>query len=328
MFLSHPSTPKFKQSFSDSFPPNQRKQNLAISSPTSNFSLRTLQADETLSVLTLHSNSIILKTKKYSQIVGTTTSHNNTHITHKFECLFVMGRRVPLGNISLIHPFLHFSILAASFAATIAIITTICSFRFRRKSEPTPPKAEPLDTTNETAVDTKESVSSKHEHEHENSPPIEKTEQKSETENNEFMIKELPLPPAMLHPKESFTPNNMKRAASERKTSFSLSLKMPTLPRNLSIAKNWDHLKEEKFKPLVKTEESVWMKTIILGDKCVPDEEDDPVIFEGKGKKISAYHPKTISSMSMSVSRQNSFLDSDALCASQSHTQEDKINNI
>jgi len=243
-----------------------------------------------------------------------------------------MGRRVPLGNISLIHPFLHFSLFAASFAATIAIITTICSFRFRRKSEPIPPKAEPLDTTNDlnkssppsTAVDTKESVSSKHEHEHENSPPIEKTE----TDNNDFMIKELPLPPAMLHPKESFSSNNMKRVTSERRTSFSLSIKMPTLPRNLSIAKNWDHLKEEKFKPLVKTEESVWMKTIILGDKCVPDEEDDPVIFEGKGKKISAYHPKTISSMSMSISRQNSFHDSDALCASQSHTQEDKINNI
>ncbi|CAI8599418.1 unnamed protein product [Vicia faba] len=240
-----------------------------------------------------------------------------------------MGRRSPLdNNIILIHPFLHLSFFLASFVATIAITTAICSVRFLRKSQPNPPQAQPLDISKDSNETSPSSISPlhgrghehEHEHEHEKSPPV---EQRRETENNEFLIKELPLPPAMLQPKESFSYNNMKRVTSERKTSFSLSMKMPTLPRNLSLAKNWDQIKEDINKAKPKTEESVWMKTIILGDKCVPDDEHDPVIFEGKGKKISAYHPKSYST----ISRQCSFLDPDALCVSQSQTQEDRINS-
>lgn len=58
-----------------------------------------------------------------------------------------------------------------------------------------------------------------------------------------------------------------------------------------------------------KTEDSVWMKTIILGEKCqVPEDQEDAVIYEGKGKKVSAYHPKTRSTMS---SNQFSYIDPD-----------------
>lgn len=39
----------------------------------------------------------------------------------------------------------------------------------------------------------------------------------------------------------------------------------------------------------LKHEDSIWMKTIILGEKCrVPDEEEGAIIYEGKGKRISA----------------------------------------
>ncbi|CAL5204866.1 unnamed protein product [Lathyrus oleraceus] len=229
-----------------------------------------------------------------------------------------MGRKPPLDSIILLHSFLHFSFFLASFVATIAITTAICSVRFLRKSQPNPPQAQPLDISKDSNEAIPSSASPQHEQEHENSPPF---EQKQETENKEFIMKELPLPPAMLQPKESLSCINMKRVASERKTSFSVGLKMPTLPRNLSLAKNWDQIKEDINKAKPKTEESVWMKTIILGEKCNPDDEDDPVIFEGKGKKISAYHPRSYST----ISRQCSFLDSDALCVSQSQTQEDTI---
>ena len=235
-----------------------------------------------------------------------------------------MGRRVPYDNISLIHPFIYLSFFAASFAATIAIITAICSVRFRRKSH----DAQQLNVEKDlnksnsptNAVTTGESVSPQHENE---KSSLEKTEQKAETENNEFMIKELPLPPAMLQPKEPFSSQHMKRVTSERRASFSLNVKKPNLPRSLSLAKNWDHQKEDKNKTKIKTEGSVWKKTIILGEKCVPDNEDDPIIFEGKGKKILAYHPKSYST----ISRQCSFIDPDALCVSQTQTQEDRNNN-
>ncbi|GAU31305.1 hypothetical protein TSUD_315140 [Trifolium subterraneum] len=263
-----------------------------------------------------------------------------------------MGRSVPLDDITLIHPLLHFSFLAAGFAATIAIITVICTDLFRKKSQPDEPKIEPSDVSkvlNDSSVpSTALATRNSSQHEQENPPPTDDKDKPETDNNNEFLIKELPLPPAMLVPKEPFSGSHMKRVTSERRASFSLSMKMP---RSLSLARNWDHLKEEKIKknwdhlkedknkikknwdhlkqehikPKLKQEpDSVWMKTIILGEKCVPDEEDDPIIFEGKGKKIAAYHPKS----TMSMSRQNSVFEPDAFSVSKTQTQEDRINNI
>lgn len=245
--------------------------------------------------------------------------------------MFVMGRKFPVysDNISLIHQLLYFSFLIATFAATIAIITAICSVRFRRKSSPPPPpKADPLNIPKDLKLNpssspppiTTETISNS-----EHVASIERSEQNNftteTTENNEeVQIKELPLPPSMLVPKEPsslYKNSNLKKVASERRASFSLSLKMG---RSLSVARNWDN-KEDKNKGKVKTEDSVWMKTIILGEKCVPDEED-PVIYEGKGKRISAYHPKSYST----ISRQNSFLDADVFSVSQ--REDDRINHI
>lgn len=61
---------------------------------------------------------------------------------------------------------------------------------------------------------------------------------------------------------------------------------------------------------------AVWMKTIILGEKCRVScdggDEDNGVIFEAKdGKKITAYHPRTLSSLPLS--RQCSLIDHDAV---------------
>ncbi|TKY74895.1 hypothetical protein E2542_SST03660 [Spatholobus suberectus] len=222
--------------------------------------------------------------------------------------MYVMGRRVPIENLSLIHPVLYLSFLAAS----MAIITALCSFRFRRKSSSSPPP--PLSDPVEIAKDLDATPPS-------NTAPQPETVNES---NNEEQVKELPLPPSMQHPKDPFISEKMKRVTSERKAPLSLSIKMP---RSLSVARNWDQIKEEKNKgPKLKAEDSVWMKTIILGDKCVPDEEGDPVIFEGRGKRIAAYHTKKHSTMS--ISRQGSFLDPDALSLSVPQTQtQDKRNN-
>ncbi|KAJ1442822.1 hypothetical protein SESBI_00703 [Sesbania bispinosa] len=191
-------------------------------------------------------------------------------------------------------------------AASMAIITTLC---IRRKSSPpSSTLSDPLEVTNafkasSSPSNNAEATTISPEHPH-------------TSENNEVLIKELPLPPAMQQPKDS---NIVKRATSECRLSFNLSIKVR---RSMSVAKNWDHHKEEKKGGKVKGDESVWMKTIILGEKCVPGEEEDVVIYEGKGKKISAYHPKN--STSMSLSRQLSSIALDAL----SVPHEERINNI
>ncbi|KAG5034082.1 hypothetical protein AAZX31_04G051600 [Glycine max] len=214
----------------------------------------------------------------------------------------VMGRKVPIENLSLIHPVIYLSFLAAGLAASMAIITALCSDRFRRKKSPSPPP--PSSDPIEIAQELDATIPSNNETENENN---------NNNNEEEEQVKELPLPPALQqHPKDPFISDRMKRVTSERKAPLSLSIKMP---RSLSVAKNWEQ-KEDKNKGTniggkLKAEDSVWMKTIILGEKCVPDEEDDPVIFEGRGKRISAYHSKRHSTMS--ISRQTSFLEPDAL---------------
>ncbi|KAL3650741.1 hypothetical protein CASFOL_007144 [Castilleja foliolosa] len=48
--------------------------------------------------------------------------------------------------------------------------------------------------------------------------------------------------------------------------------------------------KEKKLKP----EDSIWKKTIILGEKCrVPDEDEDDILYDENGNRISTYHRKS-----------------------------------
>ncbi|ESW33029.1 hypothetical protein PHAVU_001G037300 [Phaseolus vulgaris] len=244
-----------------------------------------------------------------------------------------MGRRLPNeNNITLTDPFLYFSFCMVGFATSITIITALCIVRIRKKSSPpTSMSDNGLDKVENVLNESTIPPTTTLEHEHPStSEGLEKT---AETQNNEMLVKELPLPPALQqHPQVN--PTFVKRATSERRLSFNLSRKVP---RSLSVARNWDQggnggwkkgtLKSDdqpmgmktkeklkaddsvwmKTKEKLKRDDSVWMKTIILGGKCVPDEEDDVVIYEDKGKKISAYHPRK--STTVSLSRQSSYLN-------------------
>ncbi|KAK4274564.1 hypothetical protein QN277_017765 [Acacia crassicarpa] len=190
-----------------------------------------------------------------------------------------MGRRIPFADnnnhnlLLLIHPFLYYSFLAATLAASIVIISALCGVRSRKKPS-SPPPSDHLHTTK---------------HYDAGSPPTNESGNRSN---------EIPVPPAMQQQsKESGSTSNMRKANnSEHGSSFSLRKG----PRNLSVSKSGDLKENGRKKEKLKAEESVWMKTIILGEKCVPDEEDNAVIYEGKGKKISAYHPRNSSSFSIS----------------------------
>ncbi|KAG4953702.1 hypothetical protein JHK87_039296 [Glycine soja] len=232
------------------------------------------------------------------------------------------------------------------FVTSITIIAALCSVRFRKKSSsaPAPVDHDSHEVTNLLNIEsTTPPTTTSLEHEQHPStsegPMLENTAQTTQTQNNDTLVKELPLPPALQqHP--NVDPKIVKRATSERRLSFNLSMKMP---RSFSVARNDQKgnfndggnkgklLKTNesmwmKTKGKLKNEDSVWMKTIILGGKCVPDEEEDVVIYEGKGKKISAYHPRK--STSMSLSRQCSYINPGAFSVPQSHEERIKsINN-
>ncbi|KAL1552334.1 hypothetical protein AAHA92_13144 [Salvia divinorum] len=61
-------------------------------------------------------------------------------------------------------------------------------------------------------------------------------------------------------------------------------------------------------------EDSVWKKTIILGERCrVPkdDDEDELKLFDEKGHKIITYHPKSHSGLLQYSRQSTSSVDSD-----------------
>lgn len=61
-------------------------------------------------------------------------------------------------------------------------------------------------------------------------------------------------------------------------------------------------------------EDSVWKKTIILGERCrVPrdDDDDDLKLYDEKGHKIMTYHPKSHSNLIQYSRHSTSSMDSD-----------------
>ncbi|KAK4372918.1 hypothetical protein RND71_008302 [Anisodus tanguticus] len=71
-----------------------------------------------------------------------------------------------------------------------------------------------------------------------------------------------------------------------------------------------DELRDKKSN---KDEDSILKKQIILGEKCkVPaDEDDDTILYDEDGNRISAYHPKP--PIGLIISRQSSNIEEDAI---------------
>lgn len=229
--------------------------------------------------------------------------------------LSVMGRKIPLADDpSLsIHQALSFSLLLAGMAAAVAVSTTLCGIRFGKKSETkdspsnegdgnltfnTPSSPSASTSPSETTKTAGEEASVKSQDGKENEVPGRM---------------ELPLPPAK-QLREAFSCNNfMTKSASTRQFAKNMSMKMP---RSMSMARR-DHHREDKYnqkkKAKAKHEDSVWMKTIILGEKCKRRNEDEPEIYDANGDKISANHRKSTSSVS--ISTQSSFGDVNAVAS-------------
>ncbi|KAF5444761.1 hypothetical protein F2P56_033866 [Juglans regia] len=222
-----------------------------------------------------------------------------------------MGRRIPLNEKQLIHPLLSFSLLVVGIAAAIATITALCGSRFRKRTSP-PSAPPPFETAEKPGLVDSTAITMTMT----SSPPTkaaEPVESEDTLENKEPQVKELPLPPAMKQVRESYSCRNMTNTSSYRKASMNLSMK---LPRSLSLARREEN---RQRKEELKMKDSIWMKTIILGEKCKVPDEEDAVIYDGKGKRISAYHPRTPSMISLS--RGLSFNEPDLLPPPEEHVE-------
>ncbi|OMO73727.1 hypothetical protein CCACVL1_17167 [Corchorus capsularis] len=181
-------------------------------------------------------------------------------------------------------------------AATIAIITGLCGFG-RKKSPPLDPTADNIAATTaaETAAQPK-------------STPVE-TE-----ENIEELMKELPPPPAMQRTLMGTCSSNnlIGKSASTRKLSLStLSVKHS---RSISMNKFREKVGEKLGDKLVKPkappdQDSLWRKTIILGEKCKISDRTEDVVAAG------GYYPmtRTRTMSTISLSRANSLKEQETV---------------
>ncbi|KAH7835210.1 hypothetical protein Vadar_023913 [Vaccinium darrowii] len=126
---------------------------------------------------------------------------------------------------------------------------------------------------------------------------------------------QLPLPPppgmTQLRGSASYHYRSSSSASSERKLLSSMSVRAQGGGGMGQMSRKEESSHDKKRDKKLKHEDSVWKKTIILGERCRVPDEDDTVVYDEKGNRISTYHPKTPSSLP--VSRQTSFIDPDAI---------------
>lgn len=218
-----------------------------------------------------------------------------------------MGRKIPLeGEVHPNHPIVYFLFLTAWITAIIGIVSSLCGLLEKIKGSFDP-----------SVGDIKENVvhvisTSPNEPKNTTISDEELIDKKSSDEEN-ILQQPLPPPPSMrahnLRTNSMAAPTRISRSNSsmeslQKKLSTSISMKA------FSGALSCRH---EKCNSKLKHEDSIWKKQIILGEKCKVlnnDEDDDTLLYDENGNRISTYHPKQLSVMSMS--RQSSEIDANA----------------
>ena len=172
-----------------------------------------------------------------------------------------MARRVPTSETHLNYPALSISLLAAWIAATIAIVAALCGDRSRKKPTSPPSESSSVNLTTKNL---------------ETGPDRDPETEKNEEAEAEGEPLPLPLPP--IRRVNETTQPQMPRSASvahHKGGGFLVSPSM-NLGRSFSMAKAAKHhlpfTKEERMhgrKDKGRQSDSLWMKTIILGEKKI-----------------------------------------------------------
>ncbi|CAL9054168.1 unnamed protein product [Musa banksii] len=198
-----------------------------------------------------------------------------------------MGRRTPFPP-DAIHPALAFFLVVAWVAATMTVLLSLCATCNRKsstKSSSGSPRSPP---SNEEQKPAAEATAAQASEEEEEKPPPQETQEERVTviEMAPDVATHGPLPPTVL-----------PASASKQKLSLSFSRGLPDkLRASRRERKGGDG------------EDTIWKKTIILGEKCKvgsDDEEEEMVVVDENGNRQRSYRPR--SPRSQQTSRNNSF---------------------
>lgn len=220
-----------------------------------------------------------------------------------------MGRKIPLTENPTIHPILSLSLLITCIAATIAIVSSMCGFFSRKKSSLSQQK----DSEDNVSQPPNEAIAT-----------ISPTKEIDTSNMSQEIEKPLPLPPPPAA--SSYTPHSRASSFHFRSNS-NVSLGKLTSTMSMKVQGGIKAIRQSSRRELdfvkkkeknLKHEDSLWKKQIILGEKCrVPnenEEEDDTIIYDENGHKITAYHKKPPGPAgSLTMSRQSSEIDTNAI---------------
>lgn len=220
-----------------------------------------------------------------------------------------MGRKFPTGENPTINPILSLSLLIACVVSIIAIISSLCGSCSRKKeSSPERNSDDVFSQQNEVTKTLGDPLVTSPT---ENANMDDMSSIMSHSYQKPLLPPPPPLEPAdMRHSRASSYHFQSNSIASFGRLTSSMSMRVQgglSGLRQSSRREDSDKKKEKYFK----NEDSIWKKQIILGEKCRVPDEDDTIICDEKGNRISTYHPKTPSSLTLS--RQSSSIDPNAI---------------
>ncbi|KAJ0936685.1 hypothetical protein HanRHA438_Chr03g0133921 [Helianthus annuus] len=220
-----------------------------------------------------------------------------------------MVRNFPIGANPRSHSLPSRAFIFAFIAATITIVSFLCGKKKRKRSLSSTNHAttRPNDTTNQPLVSTTNDHTNDatnvkiEDHDNDPSPP----ESTIQIEN-----KVLPPPPrlASIRATSCHIGESSNRSQSVKLTS-SLSMRLTGGLKGLKKGTKKDENVHENDK--LTREDSLLNKTIILGGKCrIPDEDEDDIILDENGQRITTFHRRQSGS---SLSRQSSDANQDLI---------------
>lgn len=206
-----------------------------------------------------------------------------------------MGRKIPLDNndpSQAFHQTLCVPLLLAGIAAVMALVSLLCGDRSRGKPESPSSTHNPAEKT-ENSPSISPPTAIKTQNDSESVLDIAESESSSSGSGSgsfKESQRNLLTGKRTQSIRGAFSSTNLlRKSASTQIMAKNLSTRMQ---RSVSMAgRDLQDMMNKGGKP--KPEESVWMKTIILGEKCRVEDGEEAIIYERKGNKISAYHPKS-----------------------------------
>lgn len=227
-----------------------------------------------------------------------------------------MGRNIPSESIASTHPSLALPLLALWIVAAVSILTSLCVSLFRRPKQEPPFKPSPSITIDRSTENADDIVAGNaNDTMLEQLPPVITTITANTIEAIDMECQEEtppPLPPPLPTPPMYVVTQGpiplIKKSHSRRSHSL-------RIPEGLKLHEGLSKIKtcrRDRHEKTVMGEDSLWKKTIILGEKCrvESDDDEDVPVFDEKGNRQKNYHKRTMSLVP--PSRSSSFANNDS----------------